>query len=57
MLASLVSSSVQAITWCCPILLSILLLLPADAMVRTGFRGRLEHFVAYTGSAAIAIAG
>jgi VanZ family protein len=26
-------------------------------MVRTGFPGRLEHFVAYAGSAAIAMAG
>jgi VanZ family protein len=26
-------------------------------MVRTGFPGRLEHFVAYAGSAAIALAG
>src|SRR5262249_52434658 len=38
-------------------LLAILSLLPAQHMVRTGFPGRLEHFAAYAGSAAIAMAG
>jgi len=32
-------------------------LLPAQEMVRTGLPGRLEHFVAYAASAAIATAG
>jgi len=32
-------------------------LLPAQDMVRTGFPGQLEHFAAYAGSAAIAMAG
>ena len=31
--------------------------MPAQQMVRTGLPGRLEHFVAYAGSAAIAMAG
>jgi VanZ family protein len=32
-------------------------LLPAQQMVRSGLPGRVEHFVAYTGSAAVATAG
>ena len=32
-------------------------ILPARDMVRTGLPSRLEHFVAYAGSAAIAMAG
>jgi VanZ family protein len=47
----------RVLTWFCVILLPVLSLLPAQAMVRTGFPGRLEHFVAYAGSAAIAMAG
>jgi VanZ family protein len=31
--------------------------MPAQNMVRTGFPGQLEHFVAYAGSASIAVAG
>jgi len=31
--------------------------LPAQEMVRTGLPGRLEHFVAYAGSGAVAMAG
>jgi hypothetical protein len=37
--------------------LAVLSLLPAQDMVRTGLPGELEHFVAYAGSASIAIAG
>ena len=47
----------RILTWCCVILLAVLSLLPAQDMVRTGFPGQLEHFVAYAGSATIAIAG
>jgi VanZ family protein len=43
--------------WFCVILLAVLSLLPAQDMVRTGIPGQLEHFVAYAGSASIAIAG
>jgi len=50
-------NSLRVLTWCCVILLAILSLLPAEEMVRTGLPGRLEHFVAYAGSAAIAMAG
>jgi VanZ family protein len=50
-------ASLRVLTWCCVSLLAILSLLPAQAMVRTGLPGRLEHFVAYAGSAAIAMAG
>ena len=56
MRASLVNTSLRVLTWCCVILLAILSLLPAEEMVRTGLPGRLEHFVAYAGSAAIAMA-
>jgi VanZ family protein len=45
------------ITWFCVILLAVLSLLPAQDMVRTGIPGELEHFVAYAGSASIAIVG
>jgi VanZ family protein len=47
----------RLLTWFCVILLAILSLLPADEMVRTGLPGKLEHFIAYAGSAAIAVAG
>jgi VanZ family protein len=57
MLASLVYPSLRVLTWCCVILLAVLSLLPAQQMVRTGLTGRLEHFVAYAGSAAVAMAG
>jgi hypothetical protein len=50
-------TSLRVLTWCCVILLAALSLLPAQEMVRTGLPGGLEHFVAYTGSAAIAMAG
>jgi VanZ family protein len=57
MRTSLVVTSLRVLTWCCVILLAVLSLLPAEEMVRTGLPGRLEHFVAYAGSAAIATAG
>jgi VanZ family protein len=44
-------------TWCCIVLLAVLSLVPADEMVRTGLPGGFEHFVAYFGSAAFAVAG
>jgi len=47
----------RALTWFCVILLAVLSLLPAQYMVRTGGSGRFEHFVAYAGSAAIAVVG
>jgi VanZ family protein len=56
MRASLVTTSLRVLTWCCVALLAILSLLPAQDMVRTGFPGRLEHLIAYAGSAAIAMA-
>ena len=52
-----VQTSFRILTYCCVILLAILSLLPAQDMVRTGVPGQLEHFVAYAGSAAIAMAG
>ena len=52
-----VQTSFRILTWCCVILLAVLSLLPAQDMVRTGVPGQLEHFVAYAGSAGIAIAG
>ena len=57
MRANLLMTSLRVLTWCCVIILAVLSLLPAEQMVRTGLPGRLEHFVAYAGSAAIAMAG
>jgi VanZ family protein len=57
MRAGLVMTSLRVLTWCCVILLAVLSLLPTQAMVRTGLPGQLEHFIAYAGSAAIAMAG
>jgi hypothetical protein len=50
-------TSLRFLTWCCVILLAVLSLLPTQAMVRTGLPGQVEHFVAYAGSAAIAMVG
>ena len=52
-----VQTPFRILTWCCVILLAVLSLLPAQDMVRTGIPGEFEHFVAYAGSASIAIAG
>jgi hypothetical protein len=52
-----VVTSFRVLTWCWLILLAVLSLLPAQQMVRTGFPGRVEHFVAYAGSAMVAMAG
>src|SRR6516164_10829183 len=52
-----VQTSFRILTWFCVILLAVLSLLPAQDMVRTGIPGQLEHFVAYAGSARIAIPG
>lgn len=57
MLAKLTMRSIRALTWFCVVLLAVVSLLPAQDMVRTGFPGRVEHIVAYAGSAAIAMAG
>jgi VanZ family protein len=50
-------TSLRVLTWACIILLAALSLVPAQEMVRTGLPGHLEHFMAYAGSAAIAMAG
>jgi VanZ family protein len=55
--ASLITASCRVGTWCCLVVLAVLSLLPVEEMVRTGFPGGVEHFVAYFGSAAIAMAG
>jgi VanZ family protein len=57
MRAAFLMTSLRVLTWWCVILLAVLSLLPAQKMVRTGLPGRLEHFVAYAGSAAVAMAG
>lgn len=44
------------LTWACVVVLAILSLLPAEDMMRTGLPGELEHFVAYAGTGAIAMA-
>ena len=40
--------------WGCVALLAVLSLLPAEEMVRTGISGRIEHVVAYAGTAFLA---
>jgi VanZ family protein len=57
MRTTLVLTTFRILTWCCIILLAVLSLLPAQDVVRTGLPGRLEHFVAYAGSAVIAMVG
>ena len=57
MRASQVLTTFQVLTWCCVVLFAVLSLLPAQKMVRTGLPGRLEHFVAYAGSSAVAMVG
>lgn len=53
----LLRTSLRFLTWVCVVLLGFLSLLPAQDMLRTGFPGPLEHFVAYAGSSAIAVTG
>ena len=57
MQSGLLRNSLRFLTWCCVGLLAFLSLLPAEDMARTGLPGELEHFAAYAGSAAIAMAG
>jgi len=57
MRAGLLRTSLRSLTWCCVVVLAFLSLLSAQDTVRTGFPGQLEHFAAYAGSAAIAMAG
>ncbi len=49
--------TLRVMTWCCVVALAVLSLLPGDEIVRTGLPRRLEHVVAYVGSAAIAMLG
>jgi VanZ family protein len=55
--ATLVTTSLRLLTWCCVVLLALFSLLPAQEMVRSGLPGQFEHFIAYAGSAAIAMLG
>jgi VanZ family protein len=55
--AGVLRTSLRPLTWCCVILLAVFSLLPAQEMVRTDLPGQFEHFIAYAGSAAIAMAG
>ena len=57
MRSGLLRTTLRFLTWCCVALLAFLSLLPAQDMARTGFPGEVEHFAAYAGSAAIAVAG
>ena len=68
MRASLVIPVARVLTWGCVILLAVLSLWPGRGIgflyvlpefnsMRTGLPGRLEHFIAYAGSAAVAMAG
>ena len=55
--AGRIKSIFRALTWWCVVTLAILSLLPADEMVRSGWGGHVEHFIAYAGSAGIAMIG
>ena len=57
MRAGLLRTSLRFLTWACVVVLGFLSLLPAQDMVRTELPGQLEHFAAYAGSGAIAVAG
>ena len=68
MRASLVIPVARVLTWGCVILLAALSLWPGRGIgflyvlpefnsMRTGLPGRLEHFIAYAGSAAIGMLG
>jgi len=57
MRAGLLRTSLRFLTWVCVGLLGLLSMLPAEDIVRTGFPDPLEHFAAYAGSGAIAMAG
>ena len=68
MLANRVITIFRVLTWCCVIALAVLSLLPAQELadlsllpalelVRTCLSPQLEHFLAYAGAAAIAMAG
>ena len=53
----LVTTSLRFMTWGCVTLLAVLSLLHTQDMVRTSLPGQLERFIAYAGSAAIAMVG
>jgi hypothetical protein len=68
MRSSLVITVFQILTWCCVVLLAVLSLWPGRGRgflfvmpelntMRTGLPGKLEHFITYAGSAAIAMLG
>ena len=68
MCATLVIAVSQVLTWCCVVLLAVLSLWPGRGRgflfvmpefnaMRTGLPGKLEHFITYAGSAAIAMLG
>jgi VanZ family protein len=57
MRAGLLRTSLRFLTWICVGFLGLLSLLPAEDMARTGFPSSLEHFAAYAGSGAVAMAG
>jgi hypothetical protein len=45
----------RTLTWCSVILLASLSLLTAEHIARSGMRGEFDHFLAYAGSASIAV--
>ena len=49
--AELWRRAVRLAGWFCVALLAVLSLLPAEEMVRTGIGGRIEHVLAYAGTA------
>jgi VanZ family protein len=68
MRTSLIIAASRVLTWCCVFLLAVLSLWPGRGLgflfvmpefntMRTGLPGPFEHFIAYAGSAAIAMLG
>jgi VanZ family protein len=68
MRASLGTTVARVLTWCCVGLLAVLSLWPGRGIgflyvlpelnsMRTGLPGQFEHFIAYAGSARVAVAG
>lgn len=52
-----VQQACRWLAWGCVLLLAALSWTPGEEMVRTGFPGQIEHFVAYFGTGLIAAVG
>lgn len=54
MLRRRLKSTSRFLAWGCIIALAVLSLMPSEQMMRTGLSGRVEHLMAYAGTACIA---